>query len=97
MNKTEAQKQGFPATRMRRPRLQDWGRRLVRETKLDTDNLIWPLFVREGDGAPEPVEALPGVSRLSVTDAVDHARRARDSWFLASSHTAPFAGTSDVL
>ena len=63
---------------MRRPRLQEWGRRLVRETKLDTDNLIWPLFVREGDGAPEPVEALPGVSRLSVTDAVDHARRARD-------------------
>ena len=78
MNKSEPQKQSFPATRMRRPRLQDWGRRLVRETKLDVDNLIWPLFVREGDGAPEPVEALPGVNRLSIADAVDHARQARD-------------------
>ena len=59
MIKSEQQKQSFPATRMRRPRLQEWGRRLVRETKLDVDNLIWPLFIREGNGALNLLKRCP--------------------------------------
>ena len=78
MNETKHQRQSFPATRLRRPRMQEWSRRLVRETRIDVSNLIWPLFIREGDGVPEKIDALPGVFRLSIADAVDHARKARD-------------------
>ena len=68
----------FPATRMRRTRAQDWSRRLVREHQLSPDNLIWPLFVREGGGSPEEIESLPGVARLSIDQLVEEARRAVD-------------------
>jgi porphobilinogen synthase len=64
--------------RMRRLRQADWTRRLVRETALGTDDLIWPIFVREGDGEAQKVPSMPGVSRMSVADCVEAARRARD-------------------
>ncbi len=64
--------------RMRRLRQNDWSRRLVRETQLRTDDLIWPIFVREGAGAAEPVSSMPGVDRLSVEGCVEAARRAED-------------------
>ena len=56
----------YPATRMRRMRADAWSRRLMRETTLTPDDLIWPLFVREGEGEREPVPSMPGVERLSV-------------------------------
>lgn len=65
-------------TRMRRLRQADWSRRLVRETRLTANDLIWPIFVRDGDGAPEPVASMPGVSRLSIAGCVDAARQAAD-------------------
>lgn len=52
--------------RMRRNRRADWVRRLVRENTLTVDDLIWPVFVREGDNAREPVASMPGVFRHSV-------------------------------
>ena len=64
--------------RMRRLRLNDWTRRLVRETRVSADDLIWPIFVREGGGADEPVPSMPGVFRLSLDRAVDAAKEARD-------------------
>ena len=64
--------------RFRRLRQHDWTRRLVRETQLSPADLIWPIFVREGSGAPEPVASMPGVSRLSVEGCVEAAREARD-------------------
>ncbi|MCB1476286.1 MAG: porphobilinogen synthase, partial [Rhodobiaceae bacterium] len=66
----------MPATRMRRNRRAEWARRLVRETQLSTDDLIWPIFVQEGDTAREPVPTMPGVDRLSVTEAVRAAEKA---------------------
>jgi porphobilinogen synthase len=52
---------------------------MVAETTLSTANLIWPLFVTEGDGVIEdPVATLPGVSRWSVSGIVERAREARD-------------------
>ena len=56
----------FPATRLRRTRSADWSRRLHRENTLSPADLIWPLFVIEGEGAEQPVASLPGVSRWSI-------------------------------
>jgi porphobilinogen synthase len=62
--------------RLRRMRKADWSRRLVRENHLTVDDLIWPLFLVEGEGRREPIEAMPGVFRLSVDVAVREAERA---------------------
>ncbi len=56
----------FPTARLRRNRRHDWSRRLVRENTLTPDDLIWPVFVREGRDLAEPVASMPGVDRLSV-------------------------------
>jgi porphobilinogen synthase len=56
----------FPQTRLRRLRRYDWSRRLVAESRLAVDDLIWPLFVREGQNRREPIGSMPGVERLSV-------------------------------
>lgn len=63
----------YPAHRLRRLRQAGWSRRLVAEHTLSPADLIWPLFVKEGDGAPEPVESMPGVSRVPVDGAVQAA------------------------
>lgn len=62
--------------RMRRNRKADWSRRLVRENALTTDDLIWPLFITEGEKHREPVASMPGVERLSVDEALVEAERA---------------------
>ncbi len=67
----------FPASRPRRLRQSDWVRRLVRETVLTPDDLIWSMVVHEGKDAEIPVAAMPGVSRLSVAAAADAARKAK--------------------
>lgn len=51
---------------MRRNRVDDSTRRLVRETVLTTADLVQPVFVLEGDGRREPVESMPGIDRLSI-------------------------------
>jgi porphobilinogen synthase len=56
----------FPSTRLRRLRRHDWSRRLVAESRLTVDDLIWPLFVQEGQGKRQPVASMPGVERLSI-------------------------------
>ena len=64
------------AVRMRRNRRAEWARRMVREHTLTTDDLIWPLFVMDGNNARTPVPSMPGVERLSVDQAVREAERA---------------------
>ncbi|WP_204949337.1 porphobilinogen synthase [Methylopila capsulata] len=64
------------AKRPRRNRRADWSRRLVRENVLTVDDLIWPIFLIEGEGRREAVSAMPGVERLSVDEAVRGAERA---------------------
>ncbi len=68
----------FPATRMRRNRASDFARRLVRETRLSPDDLIYPVFVIEGESQREPVASMPGVDRLSIDLLVEQARKAAD-------------------
>ena len=62
--------------RLRRMRKADWSRRLVRENRLSVDDLIWPIFLIEGENRREEVPAMPGVHRLSVDLAVKEAERA---------------------
>jgi len=56
----------FPAARFRRARKSPALRALVRENSLGVDDLIWPVFVRDGEGIEEPVPSMPGVMRRSV-------------------------------
>jgi porphobilinogen synthase len=64
------------AIRLRRNRKAEWARRLVRENALTADDLIWPLFVIDGDNKRVGVASMPGVERLSVDQAVRDAERA---------------------
>ncbi len=61
--------------RLRRNRKADWSRRLVRENTLTVDDLIWPVFVIEGDGREEKIDAMPGISRYSVDMLVREVER----------------------
>ena len=62
--------------RMRRNRRADWARRLVQETTLSINDLIWPIFLVDGHGVRQPVASMPGVERLSVDEAVREAEYA---------------------
>ena len=64
--------------RPRRNRKADWSRRLMRENALSTDDLIWPIFLVEGENIRTPVASMPGVERLSVDQAVVAAQRAAE-------------------
>ncbi len=66
----------FPATRMRRMRRDDFSRRLMRESTLAVDDLIYPVFVLEGDGRVETVASMPGVERQSLDVLLKTAERA---------------------
>lgn len=61
---------------MRRNRRADWSRRLIRENVLTVDDLIWPIFVMDGENTTEPVSSMPGVNRLTVDNAVRAAEKA---------------------
>jgi porphobilinogen synthase len=68
----------FPATRLRRTRSAAWSRALVAETVLTPSDLIWPLFIAEGEDTEEPIASLPGASRWSVDRLAGKAREARN-------------------
>ena len=61
----------YPRVRLRRNRLDAWTRRLVAEHSLTCDDLIWPVFLREGKAGREPVPSMPGVERLSLSALID--------------------------
>ena len=63
-------------TRLRRNRRSEWARRMMRENQLTTDDLIWPLFIMDGDNKRAPIRSMPGVERLTVDQAVREAERA---------------------
>ncbi|MDO6478194.1 porphobilinogen synthase [Shimia thalassica] len=68
----------FPHARLRRTRKSAAIRGLVRENALSVEDLIWPVFVRDGEGVEEPIPSMPGVMRRSVDKIVDAAREAAD-------------------
>jgi len=56
----------YPSTRLRRNRKEDWTRRLVQENNLSVNDLIWPIFIREGKKIKEPILSMPGVYRYTL-------------------------------
>ncbi|RDL44102.1 porphobilinogen synthase [Marinomonas piezotolerans] len=56
----------FPITRMRRMRKDDFSRRLMREHRLSADDLIYPMFVIEGQNTREMVSSMPGIERVTI-------------------------------
>ena len=65
----------FPTSRPRRMRRDEFSRRLMRETALSAADLIYPVFVLEGQNQREPVASMPGVERVSIDLLVDEARQ----------------------
>ncbi len=64
--------------RMRRNRKADWTRRLVQENRLTVDDLIWPIFIVPGENIVQPIDAMPGVNRMSIDKAVEAVKEAAD-------------------
>lgn len=60
------QKRQFPRTRLRRLRAEPFARRLVSETQLTVNDLIYPMFILEGENRREAIHSMPGIERLSV-------------------------------
>ena len=73
--------------RLRRNRRSPWLRRMVRESVLSVDDLIWPIFIIEGTDRSEEVRSMPGIERWTIDRAVDAVRRAAD---LGIPSVAPF-------
>ncbi|MGH8547281.1 MAG: porphobilinogen synthase [Methylococcales bacterium] len=78
---TKAVKQGggFPAIRKRRIRRKAFSRNLVRESVLCVNDLIYPVFVIEGEGIRQPVDSMPGVSRISLDGVLEEAKQIVES------------------
>jgi porphobilinogen synthase len=66
----------FPAARMRRLRRTNALREMVQENGLSTRDLIWPVFIRDGEGVEDPIAPLPGVNRLSLDKLLPAAEKA---------------------
>ncbi len=63
----------FPVSRLRRMRRDDFSRRLMRETRLTTDDLIFPVFIVEGTKQRQVIDSMPGIFRLSLDELVKEA------------------------
>ena len=63
----------FPRTRLRRMRRDEFSRRLMRESTLSADNLIYPMFVIEGANRREPIQSMPGIERVTIDELVREA------------------------
>ncbi len=73
MSKTDVGHGRFPQVRMRRMRRDDFSRRLMRESLLTVDDLIYPMFILEGEGQRQAVESMPGVERVSIDELLKEA------------------------
>ena len=67
----------YPSLRLRRTRSSNWSRRLVRETVLTTNDLIWTIILSDGKEKRTPVPSMPGVERINLDEIVAEAKRAR--------------------
>ena len=84
----------FPASRFRRLRKTDALRRLSRETELSVNDLIWPVFVTEGENAATPIPSMPGVERMTIDRVV---RAAEDAAALGIPAICLFPYTDPAL
>lgn len=68
----------YPQVRMRRNRRTDWSRRLVSENQLSVNDLIWPVFIQDGENQKTEIPSMPGVQRLTIDHLVEQAAQAAD-------------------
>ncbi len=68
----------YPSIRMRRTRAAEWSRRLVRESVLTRNDLIWTIILSDGKERRVPVPSMPGIDRINLDEIVSEAERARD-------------------
>ena len=73
---TQFASRSFPRTRLRRNRKSPWSRNLIRESELSPHDLIWPLFIIEGENERDPISSMPHVERFSIDVAVKEAKEA---------------------
>lgn len=64
----------FPYVRMRRMRKNEFSRRLMRENRLTTDDLIYPMFIVEGEQVKQPISSMPNINRLSIDLLLEEAK-----------------------
>ena len=86
----------FPEYRPRRLRRSESLRRLIRETQLGVDDFISPIFVIPGRGQRKPISSLPGVSQVSVDEAVADAKECR-SPAIGALRCSILRDTSDII
>ena len=65
----------YPQRRMRRNRRDEFSRRLMRENRLTTDDLIYPVFVIDGKRRTEPIASMPGILRYTIDRLLPHAEQ----------------------
>ncbi len=65
----------FPQRRMRRNRRDEFSRRLMRENRLTTDDLIYPVFIIDGNRRTEPIASMPGIQRYTIDKLLPHAEQ----------------------
>ena len=61
----------FPKTRMRRMRKDEFSRELMKETRLSVKDLIYPVFIVDGQNKRQPVESMPSIYRLSIDNLIE--------------------------
>ena len=66
----------FPSTRLRRNRMKEFSRKLISENILTINDLIWPLFVTEGNKIKDKISSMPGIYRNSIDELVKEAEQA---------------------
>ena len=89
----------YPQTRLRRPRQSEWSRRLVRESSLSVNDLVWTVFVSDQKKGRDPVASMPGCDRVNIEELVKDARRAADLGIPAMAlfpHIDPATKTADA-
>lgn len=77
-NQTTSPNPSFPNTRLRRNRQSPWLRRMVAENQVTVNDLIWPVFVLEGEKIEQPVASMPGVCRWSIDLLLPEVKKAAD-------------------
>ncbi len=78
MSNIDVGKSKFPNVRMRRMRKDNFSRRLMRESNLSVDDLIYPMFVLEGEEQREKITSMPGVERVSIDELLKEAKECVD-------------------
>ena len=73
MSRFDRTERSMPAIRMRRMRRGSFSRRLMRESQLSVDDLIYPMFIIEGNGKREQVESMPGIERVTIDELLKEA------------------------